>query len=351
MREDSSLPELARAVAHGDGMALAVLKARVEKKAGSAAPSALSVAEADQWIGTLEGIVAGYSKFSGYGRASSVVVVSEVLQKFQVEPTPANWRGVLTPAAHALGVSMADQTWEVRVAAISEIKALWSWSPACSTSPSDIKWIVGWKESFHDLVKQRLADPDPRARIAAVACLGALPLREESEPAVALIEDRDPAVRGQVLLSFANRPTLLTEEAILPLLHDPEKTVITVAKGVLKDRGLTEDQIGLGSLVTHPRADMRASTFPLLKDRKDVDPVIWLVYLSRDPEEFVRAKAVEALAVRSTEEAKKRLAEMAANDTSPAIRRKAEKLIQSGESTADLPPLPPPGSSLKMKAN
>jgi len=95
------------------------------------------------------------------------------------------------------------------------------------------------------------------------------------------------------------------------------------------------------------------SAIPFLKDRQDIDPTVWLIYLSRDAEESVRLRAVDAFAKRLTPEAKKRLAEMAESDTSKNVRDAAEKLLPEGESTADLPPLPSsvPGTGLKIKAN
>jgi HEAT repeat protein len=90
---------------------------------------------------------------------------------------------------------------------------------------------------------------------------------------------------------------------------------------------------------------------PLLKDRADVDPITWLIQLSRDPVEMVRMRSIEALAVHKSPNVQRRLAEMARTDGSEAVRQAAAKVVPAdGETTAALPPLP--GSrSLNPKAN
>ena len=61
------------------------------------------------------------------------------------------------------------------------------------------------------------------SRVTAVACLGRNPSNETAAPAVAYLDDkRSPEVRNQVLVSFAARPSLLSEDTILKHMHDPE---------------------------------------------------------------------------------------------------------------------------------
>ncbi len=279
--------------------------------------------------------------------------MTEILHKFEAAPAPANWMGVLAPSAEILAATLADEVWEVRVTALDEVKGLWKWAPRREfPTGREEKFLTEWKGTFHHPVLRRLDDAEPKTRRAAVACLGELPMRAEAEPAVRHIGDPDAGVRLQVLISFSQRPSLLSEEAILPLLYDHDGLIPTMAEKVLKARGLTADQIGLSKLVVHPRPDLRISAIPFLKDRSDIDPIVWLVYLSRDNEESVRLKALEALAARDAVEARSRVAEMAAKDESPKVRARAEELLPPGESTASLPPLPASRSNgLRMKAN
>ena len=55
-----------------------------------------------------------------------------------------------------------------------------------------------------------------------------------------------------MLVSFAHRPALLTEDAVLRHVFDDEDpTIPEVADVVLKTRGLTAEQISLGSKIFH----------------------------------------------------------------------------------------------------
>ena len=138
---------------------------------------------------------------------------------------------------------------------------------------------------------------------------------------------------------------------LLKHLHDEDAVVRDMANLILKTRGLSQELIGLGGLIFSPRADQRVSVITLLKGRTDVDPVTWLVQLSKDPVETVRISALAALAQHKTPVAQKRLAEMARKDASEAVRQAARKLVPAvDETTASLPPLPG-SSSLNPKAN
>jgi hypothetical protein len=78
-----------------------------------------------------------------------------------------------------------------------------------------------------------------------------------------------------------------------------------------------------------------------LRQRADIDPVVWLIQLSHDPEERVRARALEELAAVNSPDAKKRVAEMAGSDPSESIRQAARRWAPvSTPTTAELPPLP-----------
>ena len=87
----------------------------------------------------------------------------------------------------------------------------------------------------------------------------------------------------------------------------------------------------------------------LLKSRTDIDPAVWLLRLSHDPEETVRLAAVDAMAARISPEVGQRLAEMATTDA-PGRRKSASRFLPESEKTAALPPLPG-APSLNPKAN
>ncbi len=347
---DATLDRLAQGVKRGDGMALAVLQQRLAVPEGQA-PRAIPTAESPRWLDVLSNLRSGFPKYSGYGRASVVAVSTLILDRYAIEPAPADWLSALGPVHDILVAALADADVGVRVQALKQIGRLWVWSPGRDDLYSvGLDHLANWKASFHELVVRALGDQDAKARAAAVICLAALPLDDKAAPALAYLNDPDPEVRLQVLAGFAKRDALLNEEAILPLLYDPAPAVAPVAERVLKARGLNEEQIGLGKLIVHPQPHLRISAIPMLLSRSDIDPVVWLLYLSRDKDASVRAKAVEALAGRDTPESRRRLAEMAHSDPSPEVREAAAKVAPRGESTAALPPLP--GSpSLNPKAN
>lgn len=349
--EQTALPALAAALREGDARALAVLYQRTAVKPDAPALPALTDAEAVEWVDVLKGVRTGFLKFGTYGRSSALTVAGRVLQRFSADPAPNRWVEVLHPVHDLLSSGLADGSLDVRGAALLEISKVWGWLPGRAMLPAEEDVLSDWKQGFCGPVVRRLGDREPSARAAAVACLGQLPLTDVAAQAVAYLEDpASPEVRKQVLVSFARRPALLTEDAVLKHMYDPDRGVAETAELVLKARGLSQEQISLGSMIFHPKPEIRASVIPLLKEQTDLDPVVWLIQLSRDADESVRMGAVEALAARVTPEVGQRLSEMAATDKSPAVRRAATRLLPAGHKTAALPPLP--GSpSLNPKAN
>ena len=205
-----------------------------------------------------------------------------------------------------------------------------------------------WKEKLYQPVVRSLGHRDARTLIAAVACLGALPIDNAAAPALAYLDNPDPGVRKQTLVSFAHRPLLLTDDMLLTRLHDSDAMIRgAAARRPQGARGLERrDQISMGGLIFSPRPQQRISVIPLLKDRTDVDPAIWLIQLSRDSEEMVRLSAVEAMAAVKSTAVRRRLTEMARSDVSEAVRQAAGKLAAPPrENTASLPPLPGSASS------
>ncbi|MDR3638047.1 MAG: HEAT repeat domain-containing protein [Isosphaeraceae bacterium] len=349
--ENSPLATLAPALREGDGRALAVLQHRLSTKTETP-PAAISEAEAEAWLETLAGLRAGFLRFGGYGRATALGVAGKVFERLAVDPAPTDWIKTLQPAHDVLTAGLADTDLDVRVSALMEVGRLWSWIPGTTPDAHEQEKLDAWKEGLVGPVTRRLSDREPKSRAAAVACLGLLPVNASAMAAIPYLEDKESgAVRQQVLVSFAHRNALLTEDAIARHLYDPEPNIPETAETVLKIRGLTREQISLARLINHPKPGMRASVIPLLKNRTDVDPVVWLIQLSRDNDESVRTAAAEALNSQGTSEARARLVEIVREDQSASVRAVAAKLLGLDLSaTAALPPLP--GSpSLNPKAN
>jgi HEAT repeat protein len=351
---DTPLASLAEGIKRSDVAPLSALVQRLEPKPDER-PKALTDAEGTDWVGVVVGLRAGYLKYATPGaRAAAVGAVAPILAKFSVEPAPQGWLGALLPAFDLLNSGLKDPSAEVRASTLMAVGHLWSWTPGRPMTRVEENQLGEWKDHLHEPILLRLADRDPRARAAAVACLAMSPIDALAAPAVAYLDDPQSGdVRHQVLVSFAARPDLLTDDMILKRLHDPDPGIPQLAELILKTRGLSKDQVALGRLIASPRPEMRASVIPLVKERDDLDPVVWLLRLSHDPDETVRAKSVEAMTGKDSPDLRVRLREMADKDTSPAVRTAAGRLVTQlagGEPTVSLPPLP--GSpSLTPKAN
>jgi len=352
LNESSELSEINRGLQNGDPKALVALQGRLTSN-GDAPREAVSGDEAEVWLETLGALRSGFLKYAPPARVLAATLAVEVFDKFSVDPAPANWSEALKPLHDIFNAALADADGNVRCAALEQSRRVWAWMPGRSMTPVEEDALASWKEAIHRPIVRCLANQDTFTRIAAIYSLGHLPIDAAAEPAVAYLEDSNPAVRRQVLISFTSRPSLLTIDMLLGRLHDSDDAIRDTAAAALKVRGLTQELIGLGGLMTSPRADQRASVIALIKDREDIDPVVWLLQLSRDEDESVRIHAIEALAARKDQTAtiKRRIVEMAQSDSSAQVREAAGKLMPSPEeTTASLPPLP--GSSLlNPKAN
>lgn len=305
--------------------------------------------EGSELVELLGGIRAGFLKYGPIGRASSVAASTHILDRFRVEPAPNAWLQTLQPIHDLITASLADPNADVRTSALNEVGQHWGWLPGRTMTPAEEATLANWKDSFYQPAKRCLSDLEPTSRAAAVVCIGALPIDSMAAAAVANVDYPDHGgVRYKTLMTFANRPSLLTVDMVLKRLHDPEPGVPELAELILKGRGLNKEQIFLGRQIFNPYCEIRASVIPLIRDRTDIDPVVWLLQLSHDPDEIVRTKAVEALADRQSPEIDSRLKEITSSDTSATVRDAAQKHFAGA--TASLPPLP--GSpKLNPKAN
>jgi hypothetical protein len=330
-------------LAQGDAEALiqshdALRASSAQEQGESVAAEPLTEDQLDGWLDDLAGLAAGFRRFGPVDRSRVMELVGVGLSRMTVNPVPDRWIEALPPSAELLTVGLSDASPAVRAGAAEVLGQVWSWQPGAPIWPDAERTVATWKNRLHTPLLSLLDDPEPGVRLAAVIALGKLPIDAMAEPAVARLADEVPAVRMQVLTSFAHRRDVLTDDEVLPLLFDPESPVALAAQFVLKARGLDDDLIGLAKLLHHPRADLRVSAIAQIERREDIDPIVWLDHLSRDEDERVRTQAMEALSRLASPDARRRVAEMAASDPSPTIRDAARRVLD--DLTADLPPLP-----------
>jgi hypothetical protein len=350
INEKSPLAVLNEGLRAGDTRALAFIQQRVTPLP-HATRQALGDEESASWIETLSGLRSAFPNLKASGRATAVVVACRILDGFAIEPAPSRWVEALKPAHDLLVASLADSDPQPRCAALLEVSRLWVWIPGRSLTPFEEQTVGEWKAAIHMPVVRCLAARDPATRIAAINCLGSLPIDSAAAVAIAYLDDPNTDVRKQTLSSFSQRPILLNDDQLFKRLHDFDPTIREMAGLILKTRGLTQEQVSLGGLIYSPKPEQRVSVIPLLKNRTDVDPVVWLIQLSHDPVELVRMSAIDELAKHKTPNVQRRLAEMARSDASEAVRNAAAKVVPTlEEKTAALPPLPG-SSSLNPKAN
>jgi HEAT repeat protein len=350
--QSSTLPALNQGLRDSDPRALAVFHERLTPKPNETRQAA-SDGETAQLLETLSALRTGFFRFSPPARATAAMVACGILDKFTPEIAPPRWIEALQPVHDILSACMEDADSNVRHLALEQVSRLWVWMPGRSLMDTEENALGDWKEGFHRPVVRCLASTDVRTRIGAIFCLGFLPIDSAAAAAVSYVEDENVDVRRQTMVSFAQRPYLLTEDMLLRRLHDSDSTIRDTARTVLKARGLNQELISLGGLLVSPKPAQRCSVISLIKNRTDIDPVVWLLQLSHDPDETVRVMAAEALAaqVSQTVAVKRRLAEMARTDSSEQVRQTAGKFVPSAEeTTALLPPLPG-SSSLNPKAN
>jgi HEAT repeat protein len=349
--ENSPLAVVTEGVRNSDPLALSLIQKRVTPQPNEP-PTALTDGEASEWLQTLSALRAGFLKYQAPARATAVNAACRILDKFAVEPAPAQWIKAIGPVHDLVSAGLTDSDPNPRYTALAELGRFWVWIPGRTLLPVEEQALAEWKGKFLPLVVRCLAYDDPPTRMAAVACLGVLPIDSAAASAIPYLEnDPSPEVRKQTLVSFAHRNLLLTDDMLLKRLHDEDLSIRETASLVLKTRGLSREQISLGGLIFSPNPGQRVSVIPLLKGRTDLDPVLWLIQLSRDPAESVRISAIAALANYKTPAVQRRLAEMARSDRSEAVRKEASKFVPPAEeTTASLPPLPG-SSSLNPKAN
>jgi HEAT repeat protein len=149
--------------------------------------------------------------------------------------------------------------------------------------------------------------------------------------AVPLLQDADTLVRRAAVLALGLSRATISEDDLLPLLHDRDKDVQHRVELALRQRGLSESQIRLGIWITDPHPQARMEILNELPYVKDLDLRIWLERLSQDSAPAVRAAAARAMCSYSIAALRTRLQQMAHDDPSPTVRQIAGAYLKLEE--------------------
>jgi HEAT repeat protein len=177
--------------------------------------------------------------------------------------------------------------------------------------------------SCRELIQTCLKDNDPENRIRAVH-LGTIPSMELLDRMVTLLKDPSAQVRYAALLAVGPAPEVLATDDLLPTLHDPDPQVRKLCQTALKGRGLLDEHILLGRLLTDPDAKNRLQVLDILQKTRDLEPGIWLRRLSHDPSPAVRAAAIRTAIEISSVDLTDRLGQISQNDPSTTVRQLAK---------------------------
>src|SRR5262249_45597767 len=111
---------------------------------------------------------------------------------------------------------------------------------------------------------------------------------------VPLMGDTEAAVRRAAMIAVGASRELVPDDDLLPWLHDPDPGVRELCETTLLARGLRDQDVRMGRLVTDADFLKRLEVIGYLQHDDQVDPQVWLQRLSRDPVPAVRAAAARA---------------------------------------------------------
>lgn len=180
---------------------------------------------------------------------------------------------------------------------------------------------------FRELARSGIADSDSGVQLAAIS-LAALPALGMLDEVAHCLASHSAQVRRGALLVLGPEPEMLNEDALLPLLHDPDPQNAHLARAALVARGLNNDQIRLGSMIADPNPTNRLEVLDHLDGPARVDVALWLKRLSHDTSPAVRSAAARAMAQAGGQDLSDRLTQMAEGDPSPTVSRLARHFLQ-----------------------
>jgi HEAT repeat protein len=178
-------------------------------------------------------------------------------------------------------------------------------------------------QSIRLLVRAGLGDKQIENRIRAIR-FARDPEIDLAAEVVQALSDPAPEVRRSAMLIAGPLESAIPTDDLVHWLHDSDQEVRRVCEKALRARGLQDESLLLGRVITDAQAGNRLQIFSLLKNADDVEPGVWLRRLSHDSSPAVRAAAIRAAAEQTQVNLADRIQQMAQNDPCPTVRQLAE---------------------------
>ena len=256
-----------------------------------------------------ERLARAFPRLSPAGQQQALTIQLRLLQDHAAGTVPES--GMVKAAAGLLADGMRAPRSEVRQNALKLAEALVRQAAVGEAL-----------EPCREATRAGFRDDDPENRIQAIR-LASAPGINLLEPVVLLLRDANPQVRRAAILAVGSAPEVIATDDLLHWLHDPDPKVRQLCEKALQGRGLREEQIQLGRLLTDPEAQRRLGVVDCLRRTRRVDPAVWLRRLSHDPCPAVRAAAVRASGEFELVDLTDRLEQIAQNDPNVTVRQLA----------------------------
>jgi HEAT repeat protein len=262
----------------------------------------------------VEGVAREFAHLSPAGQGCAVEVLTAVLQQEGPKILPGTVTG---PAGDVLRAAapQADLQYVVLTLAGALVERV----------PQG-QWLAPCRA----LAEKGMTAEASQVRVAAVRLVLRGPLRQDVAllpKVVPLLRDPEPEVRRAALLALAPARDLVSEDDLLPLLHDDDAQVQVLCETALRSRGLHENHLLLARLISDESPRARLRVVQHLGQAADLEPTAWLRRLSHDAAPAVRAAAVRAAASYPHVDLADRLREMAAQDPSEDVRLTARHYL------------------------
>jgi hypothetical protein len=266
-------------------------------------------------------LASAFPQLSPCGQCSALELTTTLVSSSQGNAPPA---GVRSSAAHLLDAAVRVRERDVRVRALALTAALLEVPNPTAES----------LEAGRSMVRACLQDDDTNNRLQAINLVRTWSKVKllELEQVAPLLNDPSPDVRRAALGAVGLVREAVRDDELLRSLHDPDPDVRRLCEAALRSRGLQEEHIRRGRLLTDPRAAVRLQVLDGLCQASDLEPGVWLRHLSHDPEPAVRAAAVRMAGEQTLVDLSDRLQQMATDDPSDTVRQLARHYLSCRKS-------------------